>query len=248
MTENQNKKRWQQKGAGHRARLRDRYLRRGLDNFTDIEVVELLLSFGTPRSDCKEQAKALIKEYGSFAGVLDAGLAGLQKVKGVGPKNSFAISFIRDVAARYLEKRLEGKKYLTNSKEVVKYLTYQLRGLKKEVLYLIFLDSSHAIISSEIIAEGTINVNTVYPRELIIKALEYNAAALIIAHNHPSGEIKPSKQDVYLTGSLYLLCSTMQISLLDHIIIGNGAFSFADEGLMLTIKDRSKKAVSYLQE
>ncbi len=248
MSVNDDKKRWQQKGAGHRARLRERYLERGLDNFTDTEVVELLLSFGTPRSDCKEQAKNLIKEFGSFSGVMDAGLKPLQRVKGVGPKNSFAVSLIRDVAARYLKKRLEGKKYLSSSREVVEYLTYQLRGLKREVLLLIFLDSSHAILGSEIIAEGTINVNTVYPRELIIKALEYNAAALIIAHNHPSGELKPSKQDIRLTRSLYLLCDTMQISLLDHIIIGNGAFSFADEGLMLEVKAQSRKAMHCLQE
>lgn len=248
MVEDREKKKWQEKGVGHRERLRDRYQERGLNSFTDAEVLELLLSFGTPRSDCKQQAKDLLKEFGNFAKVLEAPSPALQKIKGVGPKNSFAINFIHDVSARYLKVRLEGKNYLQSSQDVIKYLTYQLRGLKKEVFTVVFLDSSHAIISSEIIAEGTLNLNNIYPRELIAKAIEYHAAAIIIAHNHPSGSLKPSKQDIKLTRLLFMLCNSMQIQLLDHIIIGDGAYSFADHGQIRQAREACTLAISKLQE
>lgn len=248
MVENKEKNKWQEKGVGHRGRLRDRYQERGLANFTDAEVIELLLSFGTPRSDCKQQAKDLLEEFGSFVKILEAPPLALQKIKGVGSKNSFAINFIHDVSARYLKARLEGKNYLQSSSDVINYLTYQLRGLKKEVFTVVFLDASHAIISSEILSEGTLNFNNIYPRELIAKAIEYHAAAIIIAHNHPSGSLAPSKQDIKLTRLLFMLCNSMQIQLLDHIIIGDGAYSFADHGLIAMAREASFVAISKLQE
>ncbi len=230
------KEQWQEKGEGHRGRLRDRFLERGLDGFTDVEVLELLLTFGTPRSDCKEPARQLLATFGTLAAVLEAPVRGLQTVQGVGPKNSFALHFVQCVAGRYLRERLRGKRYLHSSQEVTDYLQHAMRGLKKEVFTAIFLDSSHAIIDSEIIAEGTLNVNTVYPRELIAKAIERHAAALIIAHNHPSGSLEPSPQDLHLTRTLYMICSWMQIQLLDHLIIGDGCYSFADHGLLARMK------------
>lgn len=239
---------WQKKGAGHRQRLRDRFLERGLKGFTDAEVLELLLSFGTPRSDCKDPARAALKHFGSLAAVLEASLPALQEIKGIGAKNGFAVHFIQAVAGRYLNERLCGKRYLHSSSEVRDYLLHSLRGLKKEVLTVIYLDSSHAIISSETVAEGTINVNTVYPRELVKKALAQNASAMIIAHNHPSGSLDPSKQDLQLTKTLSLLGSMMQIQLLDHIIIGDGSYSFADHGLMLEITQQCRETMESLQQ
>ena len=242
------KEQWQKKGEGHRQRLRDRFLDRGLEGFTDTEVLELLLSFGTPRSDCKEPARAALKQFGSLAAVLEEPLAGLQKIKGIGPKNGFAIHFIQAVARRYLNQRLRGKRYLHSSSEVRDYLIHSLRGLKKEVLTVIYLDSSHAILHAETVAEGTINVNTVYPRELVKKALQQNASAMIIAHNHPSGSLEPSSQDLQLTRTLSLLGSLMQIQLLDHIIIGDGSFSFADHGLMTDISKQCRETMEGLHQ
>lgn len=226
------KEQWQKKGAGHRSRMRDRFLDKGLDGFSDAEVLELLLSFGTPRLDCKVQARNLLETFGGFSKVLETPLNHLQKVKGVGPKNAFALHFVHAVAGYYLKERLAGKQYLHSSEDVKSYLSHSMRGLKKEILTVIFLDSSHAIIDSEILAEGTINVNAVYPREILKRALDYNAAALIIAHNHPSGSIRPSPQDIKLTKTLMLLCSHMHIKLLDHLILGDGSFSFADNGMI----------------
>lgn len=237
---------WQKKGEGHRARLRDRFLAKGLDGFSETEVLELLLSFGTPRTDCKEPARKLLQKFGTFAKVLEAPIPALQEVQGVGPKNSFALHFVHAVAGYYLKERLVGKRYLHSSQEVAEYLIHALRGLKREVLTVIFLDSSHAIIDSAIVAEGTLNVNTVYPREIIKKALDFHAAALIIAHNHPSGSLQPSPQDLKLTRSLFVLCSYMQIQLLDHLVIGDGSLSFADSGLMDSIRQECRSALNSL--
>ncbi len=242
------KEMWQKKGAGHRQRLRDRFLDRDLEGFADDEVLELLLSFGTPRSDCKEPARAALKHFGSLSAVLEAPLPALQKIKGIGPKNGFAIHFIQAVAGRYLQERLCGRRYLHSSTQVRDYLIHSLRGLKKEVLTVIYLDSAHAIINSETVAEGTININTVYPRELIKNALAQNASAIIIAHNHPSGSLDPSAQDLQLTKTLTLLGNMMQIQLLDHIIIGNGSYSFADHGLMTEITQQCRETMEGLQQ
>jgi len=240
------KKEWQNKGAGHRGRLRDRFVESGLDGFSNVEILELLLSFGTPRSDCKGAAQALLQEYGSFAKVLDAPSTSLQKIKGIGPKNAFALRFVQAVASHYLKDRIVGKRYLHSSREVADYLVHSMRGLKIEVLTVLFLDSSHAIIDSEIVSEGTLNVNTIYPREIIKWAMDHHAAAIILAHNHPSGSLKPSKQDIKLTKTLFLLCQCMQIQLLDHLIIGDGTYSFADENIMGEIRDQCNRTLSSL--
>lgn len=235
---------WQKKGAGHRSRLRDRFLKGGLDGFSDAEVLELLLSFGTPRTDCKVPARQALDRFGSLAAVFEAGSSELLEVDGIGPKNSFAVRFVRAVASRYLKERLRGKRYLHSSDQVRDFLLHSMRGLKKEIFVAIFLDSSHAIIDSETIAEGTLANTAVYPRELLLRSLYHNAAALIVAHNHPSGEISPSRQDRHLTKTLYLAASFLDINLLDHLIIGEDTFSFADHGLMDEIKRQCFETMS----
>jgi len=230
------KEQWQKKGQGHRARLRERFIAHGLSGFSDLEVLELLLSFGTPRKDCKEQARSLLKRFKTLPGVLDATTHSIQEIHGIGPVNGFALSFIKSVADRYLKDRLRDKSYLKSSQEVIDYLVHTMRGLQIEVFTVIYLDSSLGIIESEVVAEGTVNVNSVYPREIIKRALSHNAAALIVAHNHPSGSLAPSTQDRRLTGSLYLACSLMQIRLLDHLIVGDGHYSFSDNGLIAELE------------
>lgn len=231
------KAQWQSRGAGHRDRLRQRFLDRGLAGLGDAEILEILLCFGTPRKDCKEPARALLRQFGSFPAVLDAGKKDLLAIEGVGPKNSFALTFIKSAAEHYLKQRVKSRHYLTSSTQVIDYLIHAMRGLQIEVFAAIYLDSALAIIDSEQVAEGTVNVNTVYPREIVKKALGCNAAALVVAHNHPSGSLSPSPQDKQLTRHLYLACSMMQIRLLDHLIIGDGHFSFADAGAMTEIAD-----------
>lgn len=233
------KQEWQKKGAGHRQRLRDKFLERGVDALSDAEVIELLLTFGTPRSDCKGPARTALKQFKTLPAVLDARPETLKTIKGLGPKNIFALQFIQGVARRYLQQRICGKNYISSSRDVADYLIHAMRGLEHEVFMVVFLDAAHAVIDTEILSEGTVSVNTVYPRELIKSALSHNASALVVAHNHPSGSLKPSIQDKKLTKTLYLACSFMQINLLDHLIIGEGetTYSFADHGLMAAIQD-----------
>ena len=234
---------WQRRGEGHRQRLRDKFLAQGIEAFTDAEIIELLLTFGTPRSDCKEAARALLAQFGSLPAVLDAAPVQLQQVKGVGPKNTFALHFIQGVARRYLHQRVVGKEYVRSSREVADYLIHSMRGLQHEVLTVVFLDAAHAVIDAAVVAEGTVTVNTIYPRELVKAALARNASALVIAHNHPSGSLTPSRQDSELTRSLYLVCSFMHLDLLDHLIIGAGdqVYSFADQGVMASIREDCRR-------
>ncbi len=240
-----NKEQWQKKGVGHRQRLREKFLALGIESFSDEEVIELLLTLGTPRSDCKEAARAALKNFGSLPAVLNAPGDELRKIRGIGPKNVFGLHFIQGVARRYLKQDLVGKKYVTSSRQVADYLIHSMRDLEREVFSVVFLDSSHAIIDSKVLAEGTISVNTIYPREVVKAALQHNAAALIIAHNHPSGNLDPSEQDHRLTRHLYLACSFMHINLLDHFIIGKEqrVFSFADEGLMARIREKCESII-----
>lgn len=229
----------QHRGEGHRQRLRDKFLEYGGEVLSDEEVIELLLTFGTPRSDCKEAARQVLKTFGSLSGVLDAPAEALRAVDGIGPKNAFAIHFIQTAARRYLKQRVEGRHYITSSRDVADYLVHSMRGLKHEVFTVLFLDASHAVICTEVLSEGTNTVNTVYPREVIKKALAHNAAAIVVAHNHPSGSLQPSNQDRQLTRTLYLTCDLMNIRLLDHLIVGAGdtPFSFADNGLMSEVRE-----------
>ncbi len=230
---------WKKKGEGHRQRLREKFLSLGIDSFSDDEILELLLTFGTPRIDCKELARTARKRFGSLAAVLDAPPGELQSIKGLGPKNIFALHFIQGVARRYLRHSVQGKRYVSSSREVADYLIHSLRARKREIFIAIFLDAAHGIIDVETITEGTITVNTVYPRELVRKALKHNAAALVVAHNHPSGSLNPSRQDIDLTRTLYLACSFMNISLLDHLLIGasDTVYSFADHGIMADVRN-----------
>ena len=228
---------WQKRGAGHRQRLRDKFIRQGINSLSDDEILELLLTFGTPRTDCKQSARLLREKFGSLAAVLEKPQEQLQEIKGIGPKNAFAINFIQGVARRYLKQRLVGKSYLRSSREVADYLLHSMRDLQLEVFTVIFLDASHAIIASEQVSEGTLTNNTVYPRELIKMALERHAAALIIAHNHPSGNQNPSAADRHLTRNLFLALSLVDIRLVDHFIVAGpeSPYSFADHGLMAKI-------------
>ena len=135
-------------------------------------MLELLLILGTPRKDCKEQARALLKHFGSLSKVLEASPDELQKIKGVGPNNSFAILFLHGVARRYLKDRVQDKRYLYSSSQVAEYLIHSMRDLQHEAFTAIFLDSSHAIIDTRVVARGTVSTNTIYPRELVKQALE----------------------------------------------------------------------------
>jgi len=218
---------------GHRKRLRERFNQSGLSAFLDYEIVELLLTLGTPRKDCKPQAKEAIERFKTLRGVLEAPAEELRKIKGITDYNVFVIKFMQELARQFLKQQVLDKPYCRSSREVFDYLYHSMRDLKKEVFKAMFLDSQNQVIEIEDLFEGTLNASAVYPREIIEKAVKHNAAALIFVHNHPSGNPQPSDNDKQITQDLVFAGNIVQIKVLDHIIIGdNRYFSFADAGLI----------------
>jgi DNA repair protein RadC len=218
---------------GHRKRLRERFSQSGLAAFLDYEIVELLLTLGTPRKDCKRQAKEAIKKFKTLRGVLEATPEELQETKGVGPAHIFVIKFMQEISRAFLKEQVLDKPYCRSSREVFDYLYHSMRDLKKEVFKVMYLDSQNRVVEIEDLFEGTLNASAIYPREIIQGAVKHNAAALIFVHNHPAGNPQPSDNDRQITQDLVLAGNITQIKVLDHIIIGeNRYFGFADAGLI----------------
>ncbi len=218
---------------GHRRRLREKFIRSGLKGFHNYEIVELLLTLGTPRKDCKQQAKEAMKRFKSLRGVLAATPKELQTIKGIGPKNAFGIRLVQEVAREFLKERILDRPICNSSKEMFDYLYHSMRDLEKEVFKVVFLDKQNKVIEVEDLFEGTLTTSSVYPREIMKSAIKHNAASLIFVHNHPSGDPEPSQSDGEITEDLVFAGGLMDIRVLDHIMIGdNSYFSFSDQGLI----------------
>lgn len=219
--------------AGHRKRLKERFLNGGLTGFHDYEVVELLLSLNTPRKDCKQSAKDLLRRFKSFQGVLEAKDKELREIQGVGPLNSLGIRLIKAVSDRYLEQRIVSKDVVSNSTDLLEYLKQTIGHKNREVFCAVFLDAKNRVLTSKILFEGTLTTSSVYPREVIVSALQHNAAAIIFAHNHPSGDVEPSQSDIHITRKLFFALQYVGIILHEHMIISSeGYYSFAAQGLI----------------
>ncbi len=218
---------------GHRRRLREKFLRSGLSGFHEYEIVELLLSLGTPRRDCKAPAKEAIKRFQTLRGVLEAPTDELQKIDGIGAHSAFGIKLIQEVAREFLKAKILEKPFYKSSQEVFDYLYHAMRGLRKEVFKVVYLNSQNQIIDTIDLSVGTVDSSAVSPREVMEGAVKNNAAALIFVHNHPSGNPEPSTSDKGLTRELVFAGKIMRIRVLDHIIIGdNRYYSFSGEGLI----------------
>jgi len=221
------------KHAGHRQRLRQRFFRNGIEAFHDYEVVELLLTLATPRKDMKPVAKELIRRFGNLSGVLEAPISVLLKIKGLGHANIFALKVPHAVGRRFLFEETQGKAYLRSSKTVKDYLTHNLRERNREIFMVIFLDGQNQIIRMEELFSGSLTTSAIYPREVVQKVLNYDAASVILVHNHPSGSLTPSRSDRSVTKKLQTALSSIDVDVLDHLIVGgNDFFSFADHRLL----------------
>jgi DNA repair protein RadC len=203
----------------------------GLEGFLDYEVVELLLTLATPRKDCKDAAKRVLAKFKTLQGVFEADPLELQEVSGIGPKNTLGIKLIKAVAERFLAKKVIGRDAICNSGDLFAYLNSAIRDKTRECFVAVFLDSKNRVVAMETLSEGTLTASSVYPREVIRAALQHHAAALIFAHNHPSGEPRPSAEDQAITRQLVFAGRIMGITVHEHVIIGdNRYFSFADQG------------------
>ncbi len=218
---------------GHRRRLREKFLKSGLSGFHDYETVELLLTLGSPRKDCKPQAKEAIKRFKTLRGVLSASAEELQQIEGIGPHSAFGIRLVQELAREFLKGRIVDQTFFKSSREIFDYLYHAMRDLKKELFKVIYLSSQNQIIEVADLFEGTVDSSFISPREIVEGALKDKAAALIFVHNHPSGNPAPSTSDRELTRQLVYVGKIMQMKVVDHIIIGNDRYySFADEGLI----------------
>ncbi|MCF8024627.1 MAG: DNA repair protein RadC [Desulfobacteraceae bacterium] len=219
------------KGEGHRSRLREKFLNSGLSGFHDYEVVELLLALATPQKDCKEAAKEALQRFQTLSGVLDAPVNELCEIKGIGPKNIFGIKLVPAVAERYLEKKVVRSDPVSNANALFDYLYHSMAGRSRECFKVLFLDAKNRVLATEVLFEGSLTAGAVYPREVVKKALDYRAAAVIFAHNHPSGDPEPSAADVAITRRLVFACMSMGITVHEHLVIGDRRYySFADAG------------------
>ena len=218
---------------GHRARMRARLLERGADGLADYELLEMLLFLAFKQGDTKPLAKALINRFGSFARVLAAPTEALLAVPGVGPHALSALRLVQAAALRMALGELIDQPVLTNWQALMEYLTAAMSRDRIEQFRVLFLDSRNRLIADEAQARGTVNHTPVYPREVVKRALELHATALILVHNHPSGDPTPSAQDVEMTRQIGSAARALSITLHDHVIIGNGSWlSFRQEALL----------------
>ncbi len=218
---------------GHRGRLRERFLKGGADALADYELLELILFLAIPRRDVKPLAKKLIGRFGSYAAVLSADVESLRAEEGLGETAVAAIKSVQASAMYLARVQAHDKPVLSNWTAVSAYLQGAMANNAREQIRLLFLDKRNGLIADEILNQGTIDQVSVYPREVVHRALQLNASALILVHNHPSGDPTPSHADVEMTRNIVDTCKKIGIKVHDHIIVGrSGQTSFRDKGLL----------------
>lgn len=218
---------------GHRERLRARFQRDGAAGMHDYEILELLLTYAIPRVDVKPHAKDLLKRFGSLSGVLDAPPDVIQEVANIGPISSTLIRLVKEVCEAYLAEKMKERDVLSSPQAVLDFARVKLAGLAHEVFMLIFLNTKNRVLDFKIVQQGTVDRAAIYPRRIVEEALAHHAASVIFIHNHPSGDAEPSPEDRQLTRSLLDAARTIDLRVLDHIIVGKeGYCSFVERGLL----------------
>lgn len=209
---------------GHRKRLRERFRKKGRDTLQDYELLELLLGYAIPQKDTKPLAKEMIGRSGTLRKVFDDSFESLEESKGVGEYTSTLIKLVKECITRYLSPSGNDSAAATleNPEAVIRYMQAEIGGEKSEHFMLLCLDSAGKLIHIERLAQGTVNMAHVYPREVFKAALMKGASALILIHNHPSGTLTPSPHDERLTRSLSEIGDQLGIAVHDHIIITGG--------------------------
>jgi DNA repair protein RadC len=207
---------------GHRERLRERFHGAGPDALSDYELLEMVLFTAKAQGDVKPLAKTLIKTFGSFAEVIHAPETRLREVKGVGDRTVTELKLIAAAASRIAKGQLQQRTMLSSWDAVIAYCRTSMAFADKEQFRLLFLDKRNQLISDEVQQIGTVDHTPVYPREVIKRALELSATAIILVHNHPSGDPTPSQADIQMTKAIIGIASPLGISVHDHIIVGKG--------------------------
>jgi len=211
-----------QGAEGHRSRLRARLLKAGPDSLADHEVLEMMLFLALPRRDTKPIARALVARFGSYAQAIAAPVAELLTIEGLGESGAAALKIVQAAALRLVKSEVIYRPVLNHWDRLIEYLTAVLSRERIEQTRVLFLDHRNRLIADEVQSSGTVNHTPVYPRELVKRALEHHATAIILVHNHPSGDPTPSQEDIAMTREIKQAASTLSIVLHDHVIIGNG--------------------------
>jgi DNA repair protein RadC len=219
--------------AGHRERLRARFLKGGAEAMPDYELLELTLFAAIPRRDTKPLAKALLKRFGSFAEVVAAPRGRLLEIPGVGESVANHLKIVEAAAQRLAKSRVMGRPALSSWAALLDYCTAAMARSEKEEFRVLFLDRKNHLIADEVQNRGTVDHTPVYPREIIKRALELGASSIILVHNHPSGDPTPSKTDIAMTREIAGAAKALSIAVHDHLVIGRGGHaSFKSLGLL----------------
>jgi DNA repair protein RadC len=218
---------------GHRKRLKQKFTASGIEALHEYEILELLLTYAIPQKNVKPPAKELLRVFGSLRGIVDAEIGELEEIKGIGEHSSILLKLVKDVSALYLKQKAKEKKQVTCTTELLDFCRTVMGGKRDEEFCVIYLDAQNQIIEFETIQKGVVNQAVVYPRQVLESALKKKASAIILAHNHPSGHVRPSDADIRLTKTIQETAKVLDILVHDHIIVGESRFfSFREEGLM----------------
>jgi DNA repair protein RadC len=219
--------------AGHRERLRTRFLKGGADAMPDYELLELTLFAAVPRRDTKPLAKALLARFGSFAEVIAAPAARLMEIKGVGESVVQQLKIVQAAAHRSARTAVINRPALSSWTALLDYCTAAMARVTNEEFRVLFLDRKNVLVADEVQNRGTVDHTPVYPREIVKRALELSASSIILVHNHPSGDPTPSKADIVMTREVVTAARTLGIAVHDHLVIGRGGHaSFKSLGLL----------------
>jgi DNA repair protein RadC len=205
---------------GHRERLRERFLKGGSDALADYELLELVLFRAIGRRDLKPLAKELLKQFGSFAEVVSAPIERLKSIKGLGEAAITELKIVQAAAHQLARGQVPKRTVLSSWSSVLAYCRTAMAFADKEQLRVLFLDKRNQLIADEVQQEGTVDHTPVYPREVVKRALELSATAVILVHNHPSGDPAPSQADIAMTKEIVSVAQPLGISVHDHIIVG----------------------------
>lgn len=218
---------------GHRARLRARFLAGGAAAMPDYELLELALFAALPRKDTKPLAKLLLKRFGSFAEVIAAPRERLMEIEGVGESVAMHLKIVEAAAHRLARSQVIGRPALSSWAALLDYCTAAMARGAKEEFRVLFLDRKNVLIADEVQSSGTVDHTPVYPREILKRALELSASAIILVHNHPSGDPTPSKADIEMTRDIAKAAQALGIAIHDHLVIGRkGHASFKSLNLL----------------
>ena len=208
---------------GHRERIREKFAAAGLDSFLDHEILELLLTYAVPRRDTKPLAWALLKKFGTLAAVFDADENQLTQVDGIGTGAARFLRLIRAVFKKYSLDEVKETVSIRTPQQVLEYCKASLAGKKAECLEIIYLSVRNTVMSTQVVASGLIDRVAVSPRKIVECALAAKASAIILVHNHPSGDATPSQEDISLTQDVIQAAALFGILVHDHIIVGKGS-------------------------